>query len=273
MASVGTHIKRLRAAKRMTQEELAEQLHVTRQAVSAWETGKALPDVEMLERIAAALDADVTEVIYGAKSAPDLAALKREWTQRGIGWGLWLAILYYVLFCCGVWGSWTQGLSYQLSTRNYRVEEEALPGSWSVDADLREVYHGAEPVIYEDDTGCRIRLYGMDWNAESGDWNLWLRAEGATHFYAPWRGTIVTGCMNSYLDSRYYRTDRAAALTITVNGERRTAGLIGSSILDKNDVNFGYTLFHGTGDPAELPEQMTLTLTGLLRLTTRFDRR
>ena len=58
MASVGTHIKRLRAAKRMTQEELAAQLHVTRQAVSAWETGKALPDVEMLERIAAALDAD-----------------------------------------------------------------------------------------------------------------------------------------------------------------------------------------------------------------------
>lgn len=42
MASVGTHIKRLRAAKRMTQEELAAQLHVTRQAVSAWETGDSL---------------------------------------------------------------------------------------------------------------------------------------------------------------------------------------------------------------------------------------
>ena len=53
MASVGTHIKRLRGAKRMTQEELAAQLHVTRQAVSAWETGKSLPDVETLERIAA----------------------------------------------------------------------------------------------------------------------------------------------------------------------------------------------------------------------------
>ena len=39
MASVGTHIKRLRTEKCMTQEELAEQLHVTRQAVSAWETG------------------------------------------------------------------------------------------------------------------------------------------------------------------------------------------------------------------------------------------
>ena len=44
MASVGSHIKRLRTEKRMTQENLAEQLHVTRQAVSAWETGKALPE-------------------------------------------------------------------------------------------------------------------------------------------------------------------------------------------------------------------------------------
>lgn len=44
----GTHIRRLRTAKHMTQEELAEQLYITRQAVSAWETGKALPDVPRL---------------------------------------------------------------------------------------------------------------------------------------------------------------------------------------------------------------------------------
>lgn len=38
MASVGTHIKRLRTARRLTQEALAEKLFVTRQAVSARET-------------------------------------------------------------------------------------------------------------------------------------------------------------------------------------------------------------------------------------------
>lgn len=274
MASVGTHIKRLRAAKRMTQEELAEQLHVTRQAVSAWETGKALPDEEMLERIAAALDADVTEVIYGAKSAPDLAALKREWTQRGIGWGLWLAILYYVLFCCGVWGSWTRGLSYQFSNKDYRVMEEVLPGSWSIDVNPREVYNGAKPVIYKDDTGCRITVSNINWDEESGTWNIWFRAEGVRHFYNPWRGVLVTGCGGENHESGYYRTDKFANLTVTIDGESRTADLIGGSLYDRNDLNFGYVLFPGvTGHPAELPEQMTLTLTGLLRLSARFDRR
>ena len=274
MASVGTHIKRLRGAKRMTQEELAAQLHVTRQAVSAWETGKALPDVETLERIAAALGTDVTEVIHGAKSAPDLTALKRKWVRQGIGWGLWLAIGYYILFCCGVWGSWTRGLEYQFSNKDYRVMEEVLPGSWPVDVNPWEVYNGAKPVIYEDDTGCKIKVYGLNWEEESGTWNIWFRAEGVSHLYNPWRGVLVTGCGSSNIDSRYYRTDKAAELTVTINGESRTADLIGGSLYDRNDLNFGYVLFPGvTGHPAELPENVTLTLTGLLRLTAGYRRR
>ncbi|WP_418725248.1 helix-turn-helix transcriptional regulator, partial [Dysosmobacter sp.] len=65
MASVGKHIRHLRTARGLTQEQLAEMLFVTRQTVSAWETGRAQPDLETLERIAAALETDVTEVIYG----------------------------------------------------------------------------------------------------------------------------------------------------------------------------------------------------------------
>ena len=38
MASVGKHIRRIRTERHMTQEQLAEKLFVTRQAVSAWET-------------------------------------------------------------------------------------------------------------------------------------------------------------------------------------------------------------------------------------------
>ena len=32
----------------MTQERLAERMHVSRQTVSKWETGEAIPDVEKL---------------------------------------------------------------------------------------------------------------------------------------------------------------------------------------------------------------------------------
>lgn len=42
MNVVSNSIKKLREEKGMTQDELAEQLNVTRQAVSSWETGGSL---------------------------------------------------------------------------------------------------------------------------------------------------------------------------------------------------------------------------------------
>ena len=62
---VGRNLKRLRQRSGLTQDDLAERLHVTRQAVSAWETGKNQPDVETLTAMAEALGADVRELIYG----------------------------------------------------------------------------------------------------------------------------------------------------------------------------------------------------------------
>lgn len=85
MASVGKHIRRLRTAKGLTQEQLAEKLFVTRQTVSAWETGKAQPDLETLERIAAALETEVTEVIYGTPQVSNLRQVKRRWAMIGGG--------------------------------------------------------------------------------------------------------------------------------------------------------------------------------------------
>lgn len=42
MAHIGIKIKELRKKKDMTQEKLAEYLHVSFQAVSKWETGDSL---------------------------------------------------------------------------------------------------------------------------------------------------------------------------------------------------------------------------------------
>ena len=40
-------------------------LHVTRQTISNYETGRSRPDVEMLAELAQALDADIKELLYG----------------------------------------------------------------------------------------------------------------------------------------------------------------------------------------------------------------
>lgn len=69
MKDISKNIRFLRIRKNMTQDELAEKLFVTRQTVSNYETGKSRPDVDMLTRIAEALDTDVNSLIYGP--APD----------------------------------------------------------------------------------------------------------------------------------------------------------------------------------------------------------
>ena len=50
--SIGKTIKKLRAEKRVTQEELAKYLNITFQSVSKWETEAATPDTALLPKIA-----------------------------------------------------------------------------------------------------------------------------------------------------------------------------------------------------------------------------
>ena len=48
----GDKIRTLRKGKKLTQEQLAEYLNVSAQAVSKWETGLTCPDIDMLPRLA-----------------------------------------------------------------------------------------------------------------------------------------------------------------------------------------------------------------------------
>ena len=54
MNAVSKNLKEIRRAKGLTQDQLAEALHVTRQAVSSWETGRSEPDIETLLALATA---------------------------------------------------------------------------------------------------------------------------------------------------------------------------------------------------------------------------
>lgn len=67
MSKVAKNIKKLRAAKNISQEQLAEKLHVSRQAVSHWENDRTQPNLQMLEAMAEIFDTEIEELIYGEK--------------------------------------------------------------------------------------------------------------------------------------------------------------------------------------------------------------
>ena len=60
---LGQRIKELRKQSGMTQDDLADLLHVTRAAVSSWETGKRTPDIYMLRDIADVFEVSLDELV------------------------------------------------------------------------------------------------------------------------------------------------------------------------------------------------------------------
>lgn len=61
----GTFLQHQRKELGLTQAQLAERVHVTDKAVSRWERGIGLPDINLLEPLADALEVSVLELIRG----------------------------------------------------------------------------------------------------------------------------------------------------------------------------------------------------------------
>ncbi len=61
----GAAIKTLRERRGLTQAQLAEQLCVSDKTVSKWETARGLPDITLLEPLAAALRVSLPELLSG----------------------------------------------------------------------------------------------------------------------------------------------------------------------------------------------------------------
>lgn len=78
MSSFAKNLRRIRKANLLTQDELAQKINVTRQAVSNWERGCSEPDIKTLIALAEALQVDANELIFGRK-AEYRPTLRREY--------------------------------------------------------------------------------------------------------------------------------------------------------------------------------------------------
>ena len=61
--TIGNRIYKLRTAKGLTQDQLADEINVSRQAISKWERGEGYPDLYNIKILAKALDVSVDELI------------------------------------------------------------------------------------------------------------------------------------------------------------------------------------------------------------------
>ena len=68
---LGQFIAEIRKEKEMTQAELAVKLHVTDKAVSKWERGLGLPDINSIEPLAEALGISIAEVMQAERISAD----------------------------------------------------------------------------------------------------------------------------------------------------------------------------------------------------------
>ncbi|MBQ7379168.1 MAG: helix-turn-helix transcriptional regulator [Clostridia bacterium] len=64
LSQLARNIRNLRQERRMTQAQLANMLHVTPQAVSKWERGVALPDIQMVLLIAMNFGVSTDDLLF-----------------------------------------------------------------------------------------------------------------------------------------------------------------------------------------------------------------
>ncbi len=137
--TLGENLRVLRQNSRMTQQQAADRLGVTRQTVSGYESGRTRPDIDMLQAIAELYGTDLEGVVYGTEPV-----LKARRIVKGAAWAL--AGLLAALTCCAAAFLWAAnrffpilngGVTAQRLSEHKRLSSlwERLDGAaWTVGA-------------------------------------------------------------------------------------------------------------------------------------------
>lgn len=114
------NLKKLRAERNLSQEEIAQKLHITRQTVSGWETGRCEPDIDMLKALADVLYVDMQELICGAKPEEKSPCDRKFLIPTYVlGGHIIIFVLFRILF-------YSRLLAYRNSTYNMWLGEFLL---------------------------------------------------------------------------------------------------------------------------------------------------
>lgn len=104
----GQLIAQLRKEKSMTQQDLADKLHVTNTAVSKWERGLSFPGVDILEKLAEELGITVMDILAGevckkteekiSEISIDVMRTEKRKRNKIYVFGIIIAVVFSVIF-------------------------------------------------------------------------------------------------------------------------------------------------------------------------------
>lgn len=117
--SLGSHIYELRTKRGMSQSKLAEELGVSRQSVSKWETDTAVPDLDKLIKMSQLFLVTLDELVTGEQpprqEQPTIIVQQRPpLPARIIVGGILLAAGFATLLVCSILGGLLEGLVLSL---------------------------------------------------------------------------------------------------------------------------------------------------------------
>ncbi len=143
---IGRFLAACRKEKDLTQRQLAELLHVSDKTVSKWETGKGLPEAQLMLPLCEALGISVNELLSGERLTETEYQRKAEESDRGAegetrrrlrredghrlwggaGHGAFLSYLYLSVACHTAWhsGMGLCGVSYAQVLRSCKFGAE-----------------------------------------------------------------------------------------------------------------------------------------------------
>lgn len=95
--TIHQNLRELRHISGLTQEEVANRVGLTRQAISSYESGRTQPDLSMLIKLAEVYQADISDILYGSNQTQRKLRTLKTTTKI-----LFAAVLLFVLAAAGL---------------------------------------------------------------------------------------------------------------------------------------------------------------------------
>ena len=121
------NLRRVRCQAGLTQQQLADRLHVTRQSISSWELGRTEPDLQTLTELAEVFETDAGSLL-GEAGRPAYPRLQKRFVTGFVV----CAGLLLMLFCLelGLFAYWRKLLLHDYSPALYAAQLSVPPLLW-----------------------------------------------------------------------------------------------------------------------------------------------